>query len=291
MKKPIIMLLLLTLLIFFAIPVNAADSKKTSVTLRIEGISGNLFYKTEEISQTGALTAKDVILFFDKKYSSITVALSESGYITEINGEAAGDAGGWSGWSYAVNGKIADVGIDGCIINQDDEIVLYYADYPCQIPVIDTSKLNSNGIIKITSFDTTFDDNWNATVTENTVSGAQFLWYVESTPYKFTTDENGEVRIGEQLLTAGDHVIQVSRNKDNDGISCPDLLRLAPGYAVNVKAKSVNTGNSPAPQATDRMDYVTQPATGDRDMIPVTVLFILSAAVIAIASGRRYEKS
>lgn len=234
MKKfnKILILAFVAIVIVAAMPF-AVSAETLKVTLRVEGIEANLFYGTVEYeSGDKAVTAADIIDKAAEDNESLTVVGASAGYITSVNGIDGGKYGGWDGWMYRVNDIEASVGVNEYEVKNGDVIVLYYSDAfgaGMQYPELDTSKL-SEGVIKVTSKDTTYDASYNPTVTVNPVVGATLKFDGNT----YTTDEKGEVKIDASLLTAGSHKVAVEKYAEN---GCPTVLRLAPDAKVRIAAQ------------------------------------------------------
>lgn len=291
-------LFLLSVIVLIAVPsamtVQAAQ-KEMSITLRIEGIEKNLFYGTVNVPYTDSLTLQKALSYIDSKEKGITITGIDSNYITGINDESAGRFGGWDGWLFTVNGKAANVGIDGLKLSDGDSVILYYGDpfgVGMQYPKADTSDIK-DGVIRFTSSDTTYDADNNATVKINPVAGATVIWKSGNTTAKYVTDKNGKITIKKDQLTAGTHRVQISKT-GTSGI--PLVLRYAPDYAITIasngstsKAGSTAGTNTSVSGDTDS----NVPKTGDNGDVAV-VTFILAAAslmgAILIRNKAAYEK-
>lgn len=227
-----------------------ADSGKTmKVTLRIEGIKANLFYKTEEVPYTDSLTLRAALQYIDAKEDSLKITGMDANFISDINGDTSAKFGGWDGWLYKVNGQEAAVGIDDYALKDGDSILLYYGDpygVGMQFPVSDTSEL-SKGILKFTSSDTTFGADGSSTVKVNPVAGAAVTWNYGGGSAQYTTDANGEIKIDPAQLTVGTHAIQIAK-ANSTGL--PLVLRFAPDYAVTVTANEAQSTTSTTASST-----------------------------------------
>ena len=227
MKRKLLSAVLLTVFLLSCFALTATAENTPTVSLRIEGITQNLYYADVEINN--AQTVADIIIAADKSSDKITVTGAENSYITDINGESAGSFGGWDGWSYTVNGQSPSVGIGDYNIKSGDIIVVFYSDsfgVGIQYPVMDDSKI-TEGIITFTSTDTTYDENFNPTTAVNPVADMKVIFDNK----EFVTDKQGSVVIPAELLTAGDHSVSVSKVSEN-GI--PLVLRLAPNTKVTI---------------------------------------------------------
>ena len=235
--KKILATLLAVAVVIAALPmaVFAGAQHQMTVTLRIEGISQNYYYDTLTIQYSSAnLTVQDLIIYADENSDAITVAgaTGSSPYINNINGDAAGSLGSYSGWLYTVNGVEPTVGVNAYNLTEGDSVVFYFGDpygVGMQYPVPDASDI-TNGVIRFTSMDTTYDSQWNPTVTENPVADMTVVFGGE-TPVTYVTDKDGKITIEEQYLTPGEHSLSIDKKGDK---GVPLVLRLAPDYMVTV---------------------------------------------------------
>jgi hypothetical protein len=214
-----------------------------NITFRVEGVSGNLYYDTVSVPDDGNVTVQKAIEYIDSVTDNLTVTGADSGYITDINGQSSGMFGGWDGWFYNVNGENPSVGIDGFTLKSNDNLVLFYADYPYQNPVADTTKIK-DGILKFTSSDTVYDDNWNASIVVNPVANATVTWYYGEDFVIYKTDNNGQIKIDSSQLSEGSHRVQIEKyNKQKivDGKYSPTVLRFAPDYMITVNLSETAT--------------------------------------------------
>lgn len=208
-----------------AVTAFAAEEKDINVSLRIEGIDSCLLYNSYELSEGS--TASDLIQYADKLSDAITVTGAENGYITDVNGETAGKFGGWDGWQYTVNAVSPSVGVNDYTLNNNDTVVLYYGDYPCFIPQIDTSALYTDGKLSFTAEQTTYDSDWNPTV--STVAIADMT--VTFDGHTYTTDENGSITLSKADFTSGEHSVQVAKKNAN---GAPAVCRYADDFTVSI---------------------------------------------------------
>lgn len=221
---------MLVILLLVAVPAvgagtAAADSADKTVQLRVEGSCQTLFDDTVAVASSGeAQTALD----------ALEQALAEAGidceiqdsdmgkFIHSIDNEAAGKFGGWDGWMYLYNGEMADVGVAECLIEDGDELVFYYGNFPPDtlIPEITVSPTEpqSNEAITIAISSSYYDWMTSETVTV-AVAGAN----VSCDGQVFTTDEEGIAVI--TGLAPGSYTLLVSKDIA-DG--CPALVRSAP---------------------------------------------------------------
>ena len=208
-----------------AVTAFAAETKDITVSLRIEGVNSCVLYDNYEIPQGS--TAADLIQYADKLSDDVTVTGAENNYITDVNGETAGKFGGWDGWQYIVNSVSPNVGVGDYTLSDNDTVVLYYGDFPCLLPQIDTSALNSDGKISFNAESTTYDSDWNPTV--STVAIADMT--VTFDGHTYTTDKNGTISLSKADFTSGEHSVQVEKKNSN---GAPAVLRYADDFTVNI---------------------------------------------------------
>ena len=224
----------LTVGAFAAVMQVSAAQPPVTVNVRIEGITQNIYYG--DITVGEGSTVQDVLISLDTKESSLTITGAEYGYVTNVNGDGSGlTETGWDGWLVRVNGEALMVGIADVTVEDGDEIVLYYSDEfvsGMQYPEMDVTDIET-GVIKFTSQDTVYDENYNASIITNPVVGMTVKWYVGEVATSYVTDENGEIKIDSDKLTSGDHKIEVERVENG----VPTVLRLAPDTVVTVAEK------------------------------------------------------
>ena len=241
MKKFIsVVLAALMLVSAFAISVSAEAG---NVSVRIEG-------------------AQDVLTALVAEDDTIKITGIDTGYITEINGEKADqfskpDDYIYDGWQYAVNGEAPSVGISGMNVAEGDEIVLFYGDYPSQVPVMDTDKLEQ-GVLTFESYDYVngyMDDESGEWISEYDwcpVVGATVTLNTDS----YTTDENGAISFDlskyEEFVT-----VQISRISVN---GAPNVCRFGSDFGFDV------TSDEPGSEEVTTEPATTEPATTE----PVT---------------------
>lgn len=278
MKKTLVSLLTVILLLgSLTIPVFAGEDKK--ITLRIEGNKGTLFDSECKVS---GKTVTDVLKEIDTLEESISLSITESqygNYLAGVNDEKEKAFGGTDGWQFLINGEMAAMGMDYTEVKNGDSIVLCYGDYTIQRPVADYTDI-ANGVIKFTSTDTIYDENWNASTVVNPVSGALVKWYMNDKDFvSYTTDDKGEIRIKDEDLAAGFHRLQIEKYNE---AGLTEVLRFAKTEGVKV-----NKTQSQIPENDD-----TFVGAGDKAFaIPVAVLVLaVCGGAIVFIKKRAYEK-
>lgn len=294
----------------FSISAFADNEKQMSVTVRIEGISKNLYYNTVDIPYTGEnLTVQNALMYVDQQSDDITITGVENGWITAVNDEKQASFGGWDGWLYTVNGISPTDTVNDHMLSDGDSVVLYYGDpygVGMQYPEIDTSKI-TDGILTFTSKDTSYDADYNPTVVTNPVKDAKVELGTEDGSVSYTTDENGSINIDDKYLTEGNHSISISKVSEN---GLPLVLRFAPDRTVAFPSKpqepssesSESSNESSKPESISQestkpseSSTVSQngkvPSTGDSSALTVVILTASAAfAVILTARKRNHEK-
>lgn len=231
MKKIIsISLAVLMLVSCFVVAANAEETFDYSI--RVEGINGNLYTGSCSMSTSSEfpieMTVADALKDLSASpESNINVVGLDEGFVTEINGEKNGHFGGYDGWQYAVNNESpATLGMADYKLKNNDSIVIYYGDFPCQVPVLDDSE-SSNGVLKVKSYDT----DWS---TGDPVS----VWApVEGATLKvdddvYTTDKDGVVNLTKAY--SGQYDVQIEKKSDK---GCPQVCRFSPENYINLDFK------------------------------------------------------
>ena len=183
-------------------------------TLRIEGNFANLYYGPVAIGDSNNL--KDLLAEFDKVNSKINIEGEENAYITKINTEAGGTYGGWDGWCVLVNGESPAVGIGDIMINEGDEVVLYYGDPWGVGMAYPEYELEGTRLLFYTS---------------TALSPAGTVAYIKVTidGVEYHSDENGMITL-EKPLAPGDHTMQIELKAEN-GLCL--ALRYAPDFTFS----------------------------------------------------------
>ncbi len=282
--------------------VSAGTTSSMNVSIRIEGISGNLYDQTLSIPfDTPTLSVQAALAYADNQSADIAItglATVPTPYVTAVNGETAATFGPNDGWLFMVNSVSPSVGMDGYVLHNGDAIVLYYGDpfaVGIQYPEMDASKVNT-GILKFTSQDTTYDKAYIPTITTNPVVGATVTWYCGSTAATFTTDANGEIIIPQAQLTAGSHRVQIEKYGTTavSGKYLPIVLRLSKNASVTVTSDSSSSSSSgsvsPGSSGTPSGGSGNVP-TGDSSAALLALGLILSLAALAVLFKRKKHGS
>ena len=132
-------LVMLGIVSVFAAPV------QIQVSLRIEGVHANVYNKTVTLTADDLpITVQDLLIYVDATEANVTITGADTGYVTAVNGEAAGQTEvGWDGWMFRLNGVAPDTGISATSLADGDAVVLYYSDEfvtGMQFPEMDISR-------------------------------------------------------------------------------------------------------------------------------------------------------
>lgn len=202
------------------------NAQKT-VTVRVESPEGNLFYGTVPVTEnTGVLDVAEAA--FKESGIDYTVSVSPYGgsYITEAAGLREGAFGGYEGWLYYVDGVSPSVSMSLYTLKGGEEVVLVYTDFDVLVPILETSR-DHKGVVTftLTADVTTYDENWNATVTRQPVAGAAVT--VDGEIY--TTDEQGKAVLSADLSAKDAVAVQVGKK---NAVGLPGLIPFAPDFTV-----------------------------------------------------------
>ncbi|SMB82945.1 S-layer homology domain-containing protein [Desulfonispora thiosulfatigenes DSM 11270] len=198
---------------------------RVNVHLRIEGIKSNILDKDINAQPTkGKVTALDVIKkALDAEKISYKIPTNQYGaYIQNIQGESAGKFGGYDGWMYLVSGKPSNVGIGEQVINEGDEIIVYYGMFAPDtlVPIVDISPSSpqKGDNLEITVSSNYFD--WNSNKDVNVkVTGATVTFNNQ----EYTTDDSGTVTIQAKDMNYGEkYFLKVSKDVQD---SYPRIVR------------------------------------------------------------------
>ncbi len=202
-----------------------------TVHVRIEDCDKNLF--NGSIDYTADMTALDAALEALKQTGlDVVTSVSPYGgmYISSIGDRKEGDFGGYEGWMYYVNGESPMYNIADCKLEPGQQLLVAYADMDVLLPIL-TAARDKAGVVTLTvSADvTTYDANWNATVTRQPVEGVTVTVDGEQT----VTDASGKVVLSAESSAKESVTVQLQKKKA-DGL--PQVLPLAPDFALDLTA-------------------------------------------------------
>ena len=237
MKKILAMLLAVLMLASMSAAVFAEDiiliapnpNAAKTVTVQIEGKDGNLFYGPITV-EAGENVLSAVEKAFAQSGIDYTVAVSPYGgsYVTKAAGLQEGAFGGYEGWLYYVDGFSPAVSMSLSALQGGEAVVLVYADFDVLVPILEVTR-DHKGLVTLTltADVTTYDENWNVTVTREPVADAVLTVEGET----FTTDANGKVLLSEALSARETVTVQVEK-KNAAGL--PAVIPFAPDFAVDL---------------------------------------------------------
>lgn len=203
----------------------AATVPAPTVSVRIEGAEATLFYDAAVIYSGGTVLE---LLGELLTQEGIEYQVSD-GYITKIGADEAGRFGGWDGWVYYVNGRDGAVGMAEATLEAGDSLLLCYTDAygtpPTLMPELSVSPeiIDGKAVFTFTASVTTFDAEWNPTVSTVAVADANVV--IDGAEYK--TDENGVVAVDRGLLYKDEVSVQISKHDENGK---PLVIRFAPDF-------------------------------------------------------------
>ncbi len=197
-----------------------------TVTARIEGIEGNLFYGDITLSgDNSVLTVAEAAFTQAGIEYETSVSPYGGSYITQAAGLREGAYGGYEGWLYYVDGISPPVSMSLHILQGGEEVVFIYTDFEVLVPMVETARDDKGVTVMVTADVTTYDENWNAVVTRQPVADVQVT--VDGTAY--VTDAQGKVLLNE-TDSAKEQVTFAVEKKNALGL--PALVRLAPDFQL-----------------------------------------------------------
>ena len=202
-----------------------------TVTVRVESPEGNLFYGKVPVEEGNSVldAAEKAFAQADIEY---TVAVSPYGgsYITKAAGLQEGALGGYEGWLYYVDGVSPAVSMSLSTLQGGEEVVLIYTDFDVLVPILEASR-DDKGLVTltVTADVTTYDENWNATVSRQPVADAAMT--VEG--QAMTTDAQGKVLLDAALSEKDALSVQIGKKS---AVGLPAVIPFAPDYTVDLTA-------------------------------------------------------
>jgi hypothetical protein len=222
------------------VTMTGGTAQTATVSVRVEGVSENiLFSPSFTVGNSGGkiLTVMDAVR---EALGAKNIYYGESGgFIYEIDGVADNRHGGpVGGWNYVIadahlqSGAVPSVGMAALPIADGDEIVVYCinAGFTTLFPAVNVT-LNPDKSLTVTI--KAWETDWSTYQTAlRPVPGVHVSW-AENTAFAFTdvTDADGTLVIPAAKASVGKHTLQISKT---DASGLPDIVRLAPGYTVEV---------------------------------------------------------
>ena len=192
------------------------------VKVQVEGVDGTLGTVSVNLGEdNSALWVIQQAL--EELNIDYTVAESPYGgsYISQAAGLKEGAFGGYEGWLYYIDGFSPAVSIDAATLKGGENVVFIYTDFDVLVPIVEAQR-DRKGIVtlSLTADVSTYDENWNVTVTRQPVADAAFT--VEGETYM--TDAQGKAVLSAELSAKAEVSIKLSK-KNASGL--PALLPLA----------------------------------------------------------------
>lgn len=221
----------------------SGGAQNKTVSVRVEGPSENIiYYSAFDVTGSGAdrLTAGDAVT------QALTAAgktyTYSAGYLSEVEGTFAGsmDPSFYDGWVYFMNGQPGS-GLGGQVIDDDDEIIVYYGYYPgwgTDLVRLTSEASGSQVTLRVLRGDTP-------------VQGVSILWQGVQQPG--ATDAEGTLRISD--VPPGTYTVQIAKS-DEHGV--PQVVRLPAGTTVTVTAQGgTSHGGGTGDTQTSAVIYLT----------------------------------
>ncbi len=251
MKKLLCLALSIIMMLSCVSLMAVAADETITVSVRIEGNSGCLFY--DDVTLTGSsFTAEAALRAADNEDAELTITFDESTYggyyISAVNGFYAGEFGGWDGWNFIHNGVSPYNGISYETVADGDTIVLFYCDYPTILPYVDEDEA-LDGEFSIYYDVENYDDDWNFLgYTKTILTDYTLYWgYGDNEVTEIYVDETGVISIASEYLEDGAHSLQISKytlstEYDNEGEKLATaVLRFAPDFTVQTLEEESST--------------------------------------------------
>lgn len=238
-----------------------APVETNTIFVTVEGPDGLVFIGSGEFKTDEEITAGDVLKSVIGDGHELTGI--DDGYISAVDGVAAGVFGGWDGWMYAVKYYVADeegnvslyidlpnVGVNDYQITSSCNIVLYYANYGT--PFAGTV-VTDNDMVALVSYTPVYDENYNLVeFTEAPLANGEFTLTsytvddegntVLGDSYTFAADENGLTKLHRDMreVPNGDYIGSVGKQSETTAtigevtVSLPDAVRYTDFFTVDV---------------------------------------------------------
>lgn len=213
----------LAAVLIFCMSICAFGAENATVNLRIEGCYETFFSGEMEIPSDGILWT-GVKSVLEENNISFTASPSAYGgiYVSEIGGDSSSMFGGYEGWMYTVNGVSPYDTMDAYVLNDGDDVVIYFGDYSGTVsPVVSVSSPvpmeGDDVVISVYKTVDLYDESWNYIGSETTPVENAVVTFDGN---EFLTDENGAASISS--VSKGAHTYSVKKNTEN---SYPELIR------------------------------------------------------------------
>lgn len=252
--KRLISILTVALIVIYAGSVTALAETNIYITFRVEGVDENIYFKNFALPYTDTLTAAQALEYLDSQTDEVKFTGLSDGYIYSVNGMSNGQFGGLDAWGYAINNVAGTENLNNIVLSNGNTVTVYYGSYNCQVPVIDASRFDKEGIISFSSYNTEYDK-------KNMQSGNKIVGAnVTIMDKEFVTDENGEIMVPLEGL---DYIMPIQiEKKDANGV--PAVVRFPPYQTIcfnNAELPKENTVTD-----TDEAAIIDTDWTSDTDI-------------------------
>lgn len=204
------MALLLSVLLY-ASPLRSSAASAGHISLRIEGASGQIYSGQAEF-QAGQYLYPVLKAVLDANGINDTEKTDPVyGRFIQMIGNDTPIDGCW--WSIYVNGSASELGVDSISLKDGDTIELFYIGSDTLYPQVKLQPQNpvagQNVTVNVSADATTYDANWNPTVTHKNVSGAKVTFDGKIVG---STDTNGNLTLTMPSQT-GTYSLTVSEDR------------------------------------------------------------------------------
>ncbi|MER2107951.1 MAG: DUF4430 domain-containing protein [Solibacillus sp.] len=277
-------------------------SEKTTVTVRVEGYNKTILPKTAvevaafdltglvtdeklaEIYKTNAtpLALHAIIQAFKDAGYDVTdkeqFNFGDGSYFTNLAGLKAGAVTTRDGWSYAVNNKSPNVGVNAYELKSGEEIVVYFGtDWQVDAYSYFTLQAVENKQYTVQLSAIYFDENW-APVAKP-VSDATIIIDGKESAYK--TDANGLVTL--QFTEAGKHELTAIKKAGDYSIISRPYLAIDVNKEMVVTPEPTPVEPEPTPEPTQ--PEIVVPPSAVTPLVEKTTAFLLQKAPTATFSS------
>ena len=241
----------------------------TTVSLRIEGMETNHYFDNITVDNNGVLTVDKVVEAAVPAEKRTIENGSYGPYITALYGDTANYFGvNYDGWVYTVNGVSPSVGVGGYALLPGDTVVIYYGNGDTVVPHAPKVTYNAGGAtLTFTADVTTYDAEWNPTVTEQPVKDMTVTWYYgENNGQKatYTTNAQGVVTLDPTQCEGGDHKIEIAKQLTVAGKdkTLPQVLRYPANTVVKLEQQETVSSDKQVTVSGSNDPYTIYTVTG-----------------------------
>lgn len=228
---------------FSSLSEKAAQTK--NITLRIEGISENLFCETEKITLSGQnLSVTDAIIKMVDEENYTREVSSWGSYFTEFFGDTASTFNkDYDGWQFRVNGKMVNYGMDSYLLSDGDVIDVFYGGSSIAYPAVSVYGYRLGDVALLVTADMVeyLPPTYDAVYKTVPVANATVTFYGANDDFTTTTNSSGIAVINKSYTEGGMHHVQVEKydSEEVNGKFLPLVVRLPEDYTIELKNQVV----------------------------------------------------